>query len=371
MNAFLVMLVPLAFFGLVGASVFYVDAQLRKLFSLPRKALTRGVLGALVFGALLAIALGATSANPLVGSAYVAGGYVFTVYLYLVLVLLVGHVLTLLWRRSITLVRVAALVGPVAATVVGAIQAGDLVVNEASIQLPKLERPVDVMLVSDVHLGHHRSRDYLAKLVALTNARDPDIVLVTGDFVDADIALDPSVFEPLKALRAPVIYVGGNHEKEIDEHKALRLIEEQGVRVLHNRVEVVKGLQVVGLDYMKPDDQTFDMHPSKDKRTIQGTLVSMTLNPAFPTVLMHHSPVGASYAASAGVDLMVAGHTHGGQLFPATLIAAAMFPFNHGLYREGSLQVFVSRGAGTFLQRVRLGSVNEINLLRLRPASTP
>ncbi len=52
---------------------------------------------------------------------------------------------------------------------------------------------------------------------------------------------------------------------------------------------------------------------------------------------------------------------------PSTLIAAAMFPFNHGLYKEGRMQMFVSAGAGTFVQRIRLGSSNEINLLRLHP----
>lgn len=55
------------------------------------------------------------------------------------------------------------------------------------------------------------------------------------------------------------------------------------------------------------------------------------------------------------------------QVFPATLINNAVFQFNHGLYQAGSLQVFVSQGAGTFLQRIRLGSDNEVNMLRLTP----
>jgi xanthine dehydrogenase YagS FAD-binding subunit len=61
------------------------------------------------------------------------------------------------------------------------------------------------------------------------------------------------------------------------------------------------------------------------------------------------------------------GEFHGGQFFPGTLVATAVFPFTHGLYRRGPLQVFVSQGAGTFMSRVRLGTSNELNILRLRP----
>lgn len=368
MNAVLAALVPLGFFGLVGLSIFYVDAQLRRLFRLPGRWVSRTSLAVLVFGALVAIGLGATSSNALMGVAYVAGGYVFTLYLYLTLTVVCIHLLLRVWQRSVPVARAAALVVPVVATVVGGVQAGQLTVRETRIQLAKVNRPIDVMLVTDVHLGHHRGREYLQHLVKLTNARDPDLVLIAGDFVDANIALEASVFEPLRAMRAPVFYVGGNHEKEIDDGKGLSLLAEQGVHVLHNQVVIAKGLQLVGLDYMKPDEASFDMHPSKDPRTIQGALATMKLDPALATVLMHHSPVGSRYAADAGVDLMVAGHTHGGQLFPATLITAAIFPFNQGLYREGKLQVFVSKGAGTFLQRVRLGSANEIDLLHIEPA---
>ena len=88
---------------------------------------------------------------------------------------------------------------------------------------------------------------------------------------------------------------------------------------------------------------------------------------AILVLLLHHSPTGDQYAAANGIDLMIAGHTHGGQFFPGTLVAAAIFPFTHGLYPRGPLQVFVSQGAGTFMSRVRLGTSNELNILRLRP----
>ena len=118
---------------------------------------------------------------------------------------------------------------------------------------------------------------------------------------------------------------------------------------------------------MNADEDTFDLHPSDDSRTIKSVLASLHLKDGMPSVLLHHSPAGAQYAAANGIDLMIAGHTHGGQFFPGTLVAAAIFPFTHGLYHRGPLQVFVSQGAGTFMSRVRLGTSNELNILRLKP----
>jgi len=68
---------------------------------------------------------------------------------------------------------------------------------------------------------------------------------------------------------------------------------------------------------------------------------------------------------------MIAGHTHGGQFFPGTLVAKVVFPFTHGLHHRGPLQAFVSQGAGTFMSRVRGGTSNESNLLRLRRPMRP
>jgi predicted MPP superfamily phosphohydrolase len=102
------------------------------------------------------------------------------------------------------------------------------------------------------------------------------------------------------------------------------------------------GLQLVGLDYMNADEDTFELHPSDDSRTIKSVLGSLHLKDGMPSVLLHHSPAGAQHAAANGIDLMIAGHTHGGQFFPGTLVATAVFPFTHGLYHRGPLQVFVS-----------------------------
>jgi uncharacterized protein len=224
------------------------------------------------------------------------------------------------------------------------------------------------MQISDVHLGHHRGRTYLARIVEETNRRRPDLVLITGDFIDSAAALEPGVLEPLADLAAPAYFVGGNHEKYVHPQRTFELVARHGVRVLHNEVVETHGLQLVGLDYMNADEDTFDMHPSDDHRTVKSVVAGLAMRSDRPSVLMHHSPVGARYVAARSIDLMVSGHTHAGQVFPFTLFAGLFFPFKSGLHHEGATTVFVSQGAGSFMTRVRLGTSNELNLLRLKPA---
>ena len=224
------------------------------------------------------------------------------------------------------------------------------------------------MHLSDIHVGHHRGRRYLEKIVDETNRRKPDLVLITGDLLDSKAAFRPGELEPLARFAAPVYYVGGNHENYVDAERAFALAKQYGVTVLRCEMVETNGLQLVGLDYLNADEDTFELHPSDDPRTIKSVLASLHLKDDMPSLLLHHSPAGAQYAAAKGIDLLVAGHTHGGQFFPGTLVTATIFPFNHGLYQRGPLQVFVSQGAGTFMSRIRLGTSNELNVLRLKPA---
>lgn len=367
MNAFLSIAVPIGFLALVVSFIFYTESRLRALFRWSRPWLSRTLILFVVLASLATIVVGATASNKWLGGAYLLGGYVFTVFLYLSITLLVLHLAQWLRVPLGTTARIIALLMPLGLTLYGAFQANNFVVDHTEIRLAKLKAPVSVMLISDVHLGHHRGGDYLARIVEATNKQRPDVVLIMGDLVDSNVALSPKFFESLRLLAAPTFYVDGNHEKEIELQTVLKLISAEGVQILHNDIVMSNGLQIAGLDYMKADDSAIDLHPSVDTRTIASTLPQLKFDTAYPTVLMHHSPVGAQHAKTAGVDLMVAGHTHGGQLFPGTLVNTLLFPFNKGLYQDGQLQIFVSQGAGTFLQRIRLGSRNEINVLQLMP----
>jgi len=356
----------LFFLGIFLASIWYVAAWLHTLFDLKRRWPLRLGVAAWLFGSLFAMLATARATSAWIGSLNVFGGYVFTLYIYLVILLLVLHLVQLKWKQFEKWSSPVALVIALALTVAGAVRANSFSIVETEIKLAGLKKDVLVMHISDMHIGHHRGRAYLEEIVAETNGHRPDVVLINGDLVDANAALLPGVLSPLGQFEAPVYFVGGNHDNYVDTERAFELITRHGVRILHNEIVDLHGFQLVGLDYMNPDEDTFDMHPSHDRHTIKDVLPTLAIGKDSPTVLMHHSPVGLDYVTARGIDLMLSGHTHAGQMFPANLLTPFIFPLNKGLYERDGTTFFVSQGAGTYGPRIRLGTTNEINLIRLK-----
>lgn len=168
----------------------------------------------------------------------------------------------------------------------------------------------------------------------------------------------------LANIEAPAYFTTGNHESYVNRSRALEIIASHNVRILHNQLVETHGLQLIGLDYMNADENAFDMH-AVNKNTIKEELPKIKIASDKPAVLMHHSPVGLDYVSQHGIALMLSGHTHAGQIFPNTLLTPLIFPLNKGLYLHNGTQFFVSQGAGTFGPRMRLGTSNEITLIRL------
>lgn len=367
MNKLFSFLFTMMIFGLLAMSIWYVGSRLQTLFEMHRSWPIQIAVSTAVIGAMVAIFAAARSSSPIVGTLNLIAGYVFAFYIFLLLALLCLHVIQIMRPLPSAWSGMAALLLALIICGAGAIWANSFVINEKEIRLPQLKKEVTVMHISDVHLGHHRGRDYLEEIVRQTNQRNPDLIFITGDLVDSNMALTPGALDPLSHFGAPVYFVAGNHEKYLDTELVLDLIAQQGVHVLHNEVVESNGLQLVGLDYMNADDSSFEMHPSDDPHTIKSILAGLSLKTDVPAVLLHHSPVGAQYVAAKGIDLMLSGHTHAGQLFPFTLFSEIAFPFNSGLDKKDNTQIFVTQGAGTYMLRIRLGTSNEINLLRLVP----
>ncbi|MCC6165562.1 MAG: metallophosphoesterase [Acidobacteria bacterium] len=366
MRSLFLLAFPLLFLGLPFASAWYVAGRLRRAFGWRARWRARLAVTVVLVGAMVATFGGAVPAARAVGIAYVAGGLVFLTYIYLLLTLLAVHLVTAVRSLPPRVVRSAIVLLPAIATVAGVGGASRFAVRETVIPVRGLAHDVVVMHVSDVHLGHHRGREYLVRVVETINAHHPDVVVITGDLVDSKAALAPGVLDPLAALAAPAYLVEGNHEKYVGSPRALDAIARQGVRVLRNEAVMIHGLRIVGLNYMNADEHSADLHPSDDERTIKSVMATFPVDDSLPTVALHHSPIGIPYLAAAGVDLLLSGHTHGGQVFPGTLLAAWIYRYNAGLYEEGSLRIFVSRGVGTYMVAARLGTANELDLLRLK-----
>ena len=237
-----------------------------------------------------------------------------------------------------------------------------------TVSLPKLQKPVRAILLTDTHLGHFRGQKHVQRLVDLINQADPDIVFFTGDCFESHYNLSAVTLEPFKQIKAPIYFVSGNHDGYVDLAGVKQLLRETGIRVLETELVEDHGLQILGLDYMRIDDADGNsMHAPVGKATIQSVCDTFRASTTLPVIALHHNPSGGQYLEQAGVDLYLGGHTHGGQLIPLIWINDRLFQFNRGLYRLGNMQAYTSCGTGTFGPPMRLGTRSEITVLELRP----
>lgn len=352
-------------YGLVIAAIWYTPYRISRLLGMRRTWPLCTVTAIFVILAVAGMMSLNASPNAFVGGIVTVAGLLFGFFIYLTFLLPVLDLLKR-WiglpnRTTAWLALGLALV----ISIIGTWRANDFIVTEIEISIAGLRQEVTLMHIPDMHIGHHRGRAYLEKIVNETNQRHPDLVLLNGDLVDSNAALEPGIMSALTRFEAPVYITTGNHEHYVDTQRALKIFAQYGGRILHNEAVETHGLQLVGLDYMNADENAFDLH-AVNKLTIKEELPKIPLAEDKPVVLMHHSPVGLEYVSAEGVSLMLSGHTHAGQIFPATLITPFLFPLNKGLHKHNGTYFFVSQGAGTYGPRMRLGSSNEINLIRLK-----
>lgn len=230
-----------------------------------------------------------------------------------------------------------------------------------------LAKEMKAVHLTDIHIGHFRTNGFLQQLIDKTNAQNPDVIFITGDYLDSRYALDARYFAPLKQLKAPVCFVDGNHDHATDNDSIAFLMRSAGVKVLENEVITLNGLQIIGLKHMLADRNSLDMHASGHNPTISEILPRLDIDPDKAAVLLHHAPNGIKHANKYGVDLYLAGHTHAGQIFPFNLVANMMFEYNRGLHDFKGTKVYVSEGVGTFGPPFRLGTKSEIISFALSP----
>ena len=221
----------------------------------------------------------------------------------------------------------------------------------------KITRPHRIVQISDVHIGS-RQGGYLTRIVNRINSLQPDVVVITGDLVDST-AVGPAQLECLGRLRARTLFSIGNHERYADVDKVIDMLTELGVESLRQRRVIAGELQVIGIDDADQADQ------------VACKLPSIARHDGYYTVLLYHRPLGWEAAMEHGVDLMLSGHTHNGQIFPFNLLVKGQFRRISGLYSKDRAHLYVSPGTGTWGPLMRLGSFNEITCIDLKPRPAP
>lgn len=243
----------------------------------------------------------------------------------------------------------------------GSINAWSTVIRTHSIPIDKsigTSTPLTIAVASDLHLGNIVGNRHLKKMVSQMNAMQPDVILLAGDVLDDSIEpfIRNSMSEQIKQLKARygVYAVLGNHEYyggSIKEYTDL--MSSIGIKVLQDEVEEVAGTYIVGRK-----DKTAEAMEAGGRQSVSSLLEGLDLTR--PVIMMDHQPTGFDVAAQAGVDVLLSGHTHRGQIAPNHWITKRLFELDWGYLRKDNLHVVVSSGYGTWGPPIRLASLMEI-----------
>ncbi|MFI2430487.1 metallophosphoesterase [Streptomyces sp. NPDC018693] len=225
-------------------------------------------------------------------------------------------------------------------------------------KLPRAAHGYRIAVVSDIHLGPVLGRGFAEKVVETINATQPDLIAVVGDLVDGSVKdLGPAA-APLARLKARhgSFFVTGNHEYFSGAEQWVEEVRRLGLRPLENARTEMPWFDLAGVNDLAGEGEG------------QGPDFAKALGDrdrARACVLLAHQPVQVHEAVRHGVDLQLSGHTHGGQLWPGNLLAAAANPTVAGLDRYGDTQLYVSRGAGAWGPPTRVGAPSDITVIQL------
>jgi uncharacterized protein len=208
--------------------------------------------------------------------------------------------------------------------------------------------------ISDLHLGHVFGQKFLQEVVDKINVINPEIVFITGDLFDGmDGQLDFQI-KPLDQIKAPlgIYYITGNHETYFGVLKTYSLLRKTKVNILADHLVNLNGLQIMGISYPERDE-VIDL--GKIIREMPGYIQTE------PAVLLYHSPVQINKIKASGINLLLSGHTHRGQIFPFNFVTYLIYHgYDYGLRQNGDLTVYTTSGTGTWGPTMRTGNHPEI-----------
>jgi predicted MPP superfamily phosphohydrolase len=235
-------------------------------------------------------------------------------------------------------------------------------VRRVRVPLPSFAAPgYTIVQLTDVHIGWSLGADFARRVVDKVNALSPDLIVLTGDLVDGHVRELASEVEPLRDLRAPdgVFAVTGNHEYYWNADAWLAHLGSLGIRYLRNEHVVIRGAFTLA----GTDDITSGPMAAGHGEDVPRALADR--DPTLPVVLLAHHPKTLASAVTAGVDLQLSGHTHGGQLLPLGWLSRLFEPHVAGLARFGSTWLYVSEGTGFWGPPLRVGTSCEIAAITL------
>ncbi|MDE0070408.1 MAG: metallophosphoesterase [Caldilineaceae bacterium] len=274
-------------------------------------------------------------------------------------------------RRFLQLIAFTASTGAAGFAYVRRVEPDWVELVPVTLRLPGLAEPLSglrIAQLSDIHLSQFTSQARLLDAVTRVNRLQPDLVVLTGDFVGRDAAYATGLIDPLRRLEAPAFAVYGNHDLWSDRATVGAALAETPVRLLVNEsVEAAAGLTIAGID----DAWSGDPRPEAALRDAPAGNTNL---------LLCHEPdyIDNIQAIGAPIALQLSGHSHGGQvrlpsmrpdgagmLSRAYILPHMAHRYPIGLYRVGSHQLYTNRGLGVWPLPYRFNCRPEITIFNL------
>jgi predicted MPP superfamily phosphohydrolase len=248
---------------------------------------------------------------------------------------------------------------PLVVVLIGAVRNNHPQIREYSIQIPRKSSGIGqlkIAFVSDFHLRETTNRHLITRFVEKVNAASPDIVLVGGDLLDEDrqtekLAEFKAQFRRLKS-RYGVFGILGNHD--LYRANPMTFFNQAGICLLQDTVEQI--------------DNAFYLVGRKDGRSTSRKSIQELLRECdekLPVIVLEHRPTDLDNVSRSGADILLAGHTHNGQLFPVNLIVRRYYELSWGYKLKQGTHVFVTSGIQVWGPPVRTAGNSEILIINV------
>jgi len=232
------------------------------------------------------------------------------------------------------------------------------IIQRVEVKQNRFDKPYRIVQISDMHIGGLIDEEFVHSSVKIINTQKADIVVITGDLIDAPITRVAKAVDELQHIKSRygTYYILGNHEYFHGVEQTVGYIKSLGIKVLNNSSERIDKFHICGVN------DIFGFRYGSFEPDIDKTMKGIDSN--IPTLLLAHQPRFLKHLGEHKPSLILSGHTHGGQIWPFGYLVSIVQPFLKGLHKIAeNRHIYVNSGIGFWGPKMRLGSQAEITVI--------
>ncbi len=231
-------------------------------------------------------------------------------------------------------------------------------IKTINLQTPVLTENKKIAFISDTHFGATVSTKRAESLSKILEKENPDLILFGGDIFETDLQNSKPYIEILAKISPNKKFgVLGNHEYYVGLENERASFSKAGIYLLENKSHNFEGINIIGVN---------DIKTAKINKQELENILEKEIKPDTFNILLTHTPIYFKEAAKTGVNLMLSGHTHNGQIFPFNFLVRLTTPYMYGQFKDGNSNLIVTSGTFFWGPPMRLFSNNEIVIINLQ-----